>query len=209
MLDPLDVRILSGLTAMGVLVGLVLFRSQGSALGGGFREVRAERRVPRALEILWVAVVIVPLFALFAGAGWPELVLSSPLSVRFPADTALQLLGYGLLAVGGFLAFTAIRHLGKFMVIQIAVSRDHQLVTSGPYGRIRHPLYTGLMMMTIGAAMFYLNVALLVDAIVVIAIAHYRAGIEEALLSSPQGFGLVYRAYVARTGRFLPKPRLR
>ncbi len=209
MLDPLEVRILSGLGAMGLLIGLVLLRSQGSFVSGRFREVRAQRHVPRVLEILWVAAVGVPLLALFAGAGSPELLISPPLSILLPGDTALQLVGYGLLGIGGLLGSAAIRHLGKFMVIQIAVSRDHQLVTSGPYGRIRHPLYGGIMMMAIGAAMFYLNLALLIDAIVVIAIAHYRAGIEEALLSSPQGFGLQYRAYVARTGRFLPKLRRR
>jgi len=208
-LDALEVRILSGLGATGVLIGLVLFRSQGSFVAGGFRDVRAQRHVPRALELLWIAVVNLPLVAMFAGAGWPELLVSSPITFRLPGDTAVQVLGYGLLAVGGLLGVTAIRHLGKFMVLQIAVSRDHQLVTSGPYARIRHPLYTSVMVMSLGAALFYLNAVLVADFVVVLAIANYRARIEEALLSSPQGFGLQYRAYVTRTGRFLPRLRRR
>jgi len=95
------------------------------------------------------------------------------------------------------------------MVVQIAVSGDHRLVTSGPYARIRHPAYTSLMLMSLGGAMFFLNIVLFVDFLVVLAVANYRARIEEALLSSPQGFGIQYRAYVARTGRFVPKLRTR
>lgn len=209
MLDTLEVRILSGLAAMGVVVGLFLVRSQGSFVAGRFRDVRAERPVPLSLELLWILVVTIPVISLFAAAAWPELVYSPPLSVRVLADTVLQLVGYGLLAVGGFLLSAAIRHLGPYMVVQIAVSRDHRLVTSGPYARIRHPAYTSLMLMSLGGAMFFLNIVLFVDFLVVLAVANYRARIEEALLSSPQGFGIQYRAYVARTGRFVPKLRTR
>jgi len=208
-LDTLEVRILSGLAAMGVVVGLFLVRSQGSFVAGRFRDVRAERPVPRSLEIIWVSVVTIPVISLFAAAASPELVYSPPLSVRAFADTTLQLVGYGLLAVGGFLLSAAIRHLGPYMVVQIAVSGDHRLVTSGPYARIRHPAYTSLMLMSLGAAMFFLNIVLFVDFLVVLAVANYRARIEEALLSSPQGFGIQYRAYVAHTGRFVPKLRTR
>ena len=80
-------------------------------------------------------------------------------------------------------------------------------MTSGPYARIRHPLYTAAMLTSLGAGLFFLNLAILGDFVVVVAFATYRARLEERLLSSPQGFGLQYRAYVARTGRFLPRLR--
>lgn len=160
-----------------------------------------------AFEIVWLAAVNLPILAVFAGAGWPELLYAPPLHVSFSWDTGVQALGFVIFGIGGVLSLQAVRHLGKFMTVQIAVAQDHQLVTSGPYARIRHPLYTAAMLTSLGAGLFFLNMAILGDFVVVVAFATYRARLEERLLSSPQGFGLQYRAYVARTGRFLPKLR--
>jgi len=64
-----------------------------------------------------------------------------------------------------------------------------------------------LIVMTTAAALLYLNLILIVDAAIVLAIAVARARREEDLLGSPEGFGDRYRAYVARTGWFLPRWR--
>jgi len=206
-LDLLEVRLLSALLAAGAVLGLFLLRQMASPMTRGHRDVRASVPMRRALEIVWLAAVNVPILAVFAGAGWPELLYAPPLHVSFLWDTGVQAVGFVVFGIGGVLSLQAIRHLGKFMTVQIAVAQDHRLVTSGPYARIRHPLYTAAMLTSLGAGLFFLNVALLADFVVVVAIARYRTKLEERLLSSPQGFGLQYRAYVARTGRFLPRLR--
>ncbi len=207
MLDLLEARLLSAALAVGAVLGIFLLRALGPAVVRGHREVRTSVPMARALEIAWLAAVNLPIVSVFAGAGWPELLYAPPLHVSLPGDTAVQVLGFALFGGGGILSLQAFRHLGKHMVVQIAVSRDHRLVTSGPYATIRHPVYTAAMLMSLGAGLLFLNLALLVDVLVVAGLARYRANLEERLLSSPQGFGLQYRAYVARTGRFLPRLR--
>lgn len=207
MLDLLEVRLLSALLAVGAVLGIFLLRQMGPPVVRGHRDVRASLPMRRALEIVWLAAVNLPILAVFAGAGWPELLYAPPLHVSLPGDTAVQVVGFAVFGIGGVLSLQAFRHLGKYMVVQIAVSVDHRLVTSGPYARIRHPVYTGAMLASLGAGLLFLNLAFLVDFLLVAGLAGYRANLEERLLSSPQGFGLQYRAYVARTGRFLPRLR--
>ena len=53
---------------------------------------------------------------------------------------------------GIWLASSAIRHLGKQWQVKAAINEDHELVTSGPYRIIRHPIYAamlGMFLMTI------------------------------------------------------------
>jgi len=206
-LDLLEVRLLSALLAGGAVLGLFLLLQMGPARARGPRDVRASVPMSRALEILWPAVANLPTVAVFAGAGWPELLYAPPIHVSFPGDTAVQVLGFAVFAMGGILALSAVRHLGKHFVVQIVVAQEHRLVTSGPYARIRHPAYTAAILLSVGAGLFFLNLVFLANLAIVAGLAVYRARLEERLLSSPQGFGLQYRAYVARTGRFFPRLR--
>ena len=131
--------------------------------------------------------------------------MSRALEILWPAVANLPTVA--VFAMGGILALSAVRHLGKHFVVQIVVAQEHRLVTSGPYARIRHPAYTAAILLSIGAGLFFLNLVFLVNLVIVAGLAVYRARLEERLLSSPQGFGLQYRAYVARTGRFFPRLR--
>jgi protein-S-isoprenylcysteine O-methyltransferase Ste14 len=59
-----------------------------------------------------------------------------------------------LLAIsGGLLRLWAFRALGRHFTFELAVLKDHALVTSGPYARVRHPSYTGLVGLMWGAAL--------------------------------------------------------
>ena len=86
------------------------------------------------------------------------------------------------------------------------MSRKEQpeLVTSGPYSRIRHPIYTGLIVAMLGSAIAVSIVWALV-LVVVGAYFVYSARREEAMML--QQFHEQYAAYMARTGMFLPKVR--
>jgi len=41
-------------------------------------------------------------------------------------------------------------HLGQFFRFEASIQQDHKLIVSGPYAVVRHPSYTGLMMVFIG-----------------------------------------------------------
>src|SRR6202042_2936133 len=52
-------------------------------------------------------------------------------------------------AVADVMMWKAIRHLGRQFRIQAGLYHDHQLVRSGPYAVVRHPIYSSLLAMTV------------------------------------------------------------
>lgn len=170
------------------------------------RAVRASRELSFSTGPLWGAVQAILIFSLLAEAVMPDWVYGGPLTIAFPLDTVVQVVGTLLWIIGGALSIWAMRCLGRFTRSEIEVVSDHRLVTEGPYRRIRHPLYTALILMGAGVALFLLNVLLAALVFLSYGIARRRASLEEELLSSEEGLGLAYRQYMEGTGRFLPRP---
>jgi protein-S-isoprenylcysteine O-methyltransferase Ste14 len=118
------------------------------------------------------------------------------------ADWARWLgVGTGIACV--FLIYWMFSSIGNGITPTVATRRGHQLVTSGPYRWIRHPLYT------FGTS-FFLSFALMADswfialmAVLAIVLLSLRLPNEEAHLI--EKFGDEYRDYMRRTGKFLPK----
>ena len=84
----------------------------------------------------------------------------------------------------------------------VAIQPGHTLVTTGPYGVIRHPSYLGLLINALGWALaFRSGVGVLLTALIIPPLlARMRA--EEALLRTQ--FGSEYDAYCTRTSRLIP-----
>ena len=101
----------------------------------------------------------------------------------------------------------AYRVIGQLDKPRIQVLDKHKLVTTGPYSRVRHPVYTGAMLMVLGVTLLFLNLVLVLGFFVMVGIAYRRTVLEEELLASEDGFGQAYRDYILKTGRFLPKLR--
>jgi len=207
MLDASVVRLLSGILAVIGFLGI--FASVRQLRGSRRTEppVRASRPAGAVLHQVWELAVFLPFVFLVVGAVVPSWVYGTSLNLSFSGGEILQLSAVPIWLAGGTLFAWSARTLGRFMVVQIAVFEDHQLVTQGPYARIRHPTYTSVVLMTVAAALLYLNLILIVDVVVVAVIASARARREEGLLGSPEGFGARYREYMAHTGRFVPRWR--
>ena len=58
--------------------------------------------------------------------------------------------GSMLTAAGGLLRLWCYQTLGRFFTWDLAVRKDHKLVTIGPYSIVRHPSYLGGTMMGVG-----------------------------------------------------------
>lgn len=99
------------------------------------------------------------------------------------------------------------RALGRQYSAELAIQKDHVLVTTGPYARTRHPMYTALNMFSFSMAMTTSNLLVLFFAILVILPFPWIAREEEQVLL--ETFGEEYREYMRRTGRFFPRIRQR
>ena len=109
-----------------------------------------------------------------------------------------------LLTVAGVaFAIWARRHIGKNWSAQVTIRKEHELIRSGPYARIRHPIYTGLLFAVAGTAIAIGEYRAVV-AFAVIAIGFVvKAKREEAFLATQ--FGPVFDEHRRQTGFFLPR----
>ncbi|MBV9572111.1 MAG: isoprenylcysteine carboxylmethyltransferase family protein [Alphaproteobacteria bacterium] len=120
--------------------------------------------------------------------------LLAPASVPPAALAVSTVLIFG----GTIFAIYAILHLGKSFSLMAEARR---LVTTGPYARIRHPLYVAEEIAIFGVAIQYFSAAAVAILICQIACQFYRMGREEDVLSDtfPE-----YSAYKAHTARLIP-----
>jgi protein-S-isoprenylcysteine O-methyltransferase Ste14 len=75
------------------------------------------------------------------------------LNGRFVAPSmAMYWLGLVIVAAGLGFAVWARLHLGRNWSATVTIKEDHELIRSGPYGVVRHPIYTGLLLALLGTA---------------------------------------------------------
>lgn len=167
--------------------------------------VRGTRAVAAAVDRLWVGTQGVVLAALLVALVGPQLLLALPTNLTAFSAPPAAAAGVALFVAGSVLIASAARHLGAELAVEIETREGGRLVTSGPYSRIRHPIYTGVFFIIGGAALALASPALAAYAPISIYCARVRALAEEDLLSSDPVHGEAYRAYLGRTGRFLPR----
>ncbi len=120
-----------------------------------------------------------------------------------PLLPGLQWVGLLLFALGILVRLLAHRDLGRFYNYMITIEPDHQLVTTGIYGWIRHPLYLGTFLVFLGFPLANQSlVGLALFLIQGIPTLLFRISREERLLQ--KAFPEAYRAYKKRTGALLP-----
>ncbi len=110
--------------------------------------------------------------------------------------------GLVLLCGSGTLSVFARRHLGRFHRDSLTIHQDHELVETGPYRHVRHPLYTATIGVFLGlGAVLGNRISLGLAALPTIALIH-RIRVEEAMLF--ETFGSRYLCYRHRTARLVP-----
>jgi len=93
--------------------------------------------------------------------------------------------------------------LGILWSPQLQLRPNHRLVAVGPYSRIRHPMYTAIVIWTMSLGLVVANWVPVILAIVASVFLAARVPREEKMML--ERFGDEYRQYIKKTGRFLPK----
>ena len=102
---------------------------------------------------------------------------------------------------GAILTVLGLRGLGPALTAS-PIPREHApLVTGGVYGRIRNPIYTGLMTGGLGLALFGASVWHILAWVALVLLLSAKTRWEERMLVAEHPD---YRDYGARVGRFVP-----
>jgi protein-S-isoprenylcysteine O-methyltransferase Ste14 len=126
------------------------------------------------------------------------------LGQRFlPAAAPIEATGVAITAVGIALAIWARWHLGQNWSATITLKEGHELIRSGPYGRIRHPIYTGMLLGLAGTALALGEYRGLIALAIALVCFSAKARKEERYLVTE--FGERFKEHIRQTGMFFPK----
>ena len=161
----------------------------------------AGKRVSNAPTVLWQISLWVLIIISFILLLHPRM---NGLNVAItPQNLALDIAGLALLLAGVIFAIWARFKLGSNWAGIIVGTREGQeLVQTGPYAVVRHPIYAGILIAMIGTALTtgrlasYIGVALALVAFMI------RVNIEEKLMS--EQFDKNHKAYRQRTKKLIP-----
>jgi protein-S-isoprenylcysteine O-methyltransferase Ste14 len=120
-----------------------------------------------------------------------------------PASDAAAWIGVVLTAAGVAIAFWARWHLGANWSGVVTLKEGHELIRTGPYRTIRHPIYTGILLALLGPAVAVGEVRGLLALAIAWLSFYIKARREESFLT--QEFGPGFAEHTKHTGMFLPR----
>lgn len=184
--------------AVRIFYGLKVLRSGGKVFS--VSKEAAEREGRFSTLVGWVMEVLMPLSValyVFHPSWVGRLSLPLPAGLRWGGAALSLACLLGLIYVH--------RSLGRHWSASLHLRERHELVTDGPYARVRHPMYTLLFGNLLGFSLCAASWLVLLPRVVMFAYLYARIGREEAMMV--ERFGDDYREYMGRTGRLLPPAR--
>jgi len=116
-----------------------------------------------------------------------------------------SVLGVVCIWAGIGLAVWARYHLAEYWSARVTIKEDHKLIRTGPYTHLRHPIYSGLVLATIGTALVIDRWRCVIGFCLVLAGYCLKARKEEAMLH--QQFGEAFQEHRKHTGFLIPRFR--
>lgn len=154
----------------------------------------SNQRYSSSVRLIFTTIVITLLFNI---KGLQHLI-DYPI---FPVNDLVQSIGVFICAVGIIFAIWARTHLGKNWGMPMSVKEKPELVMTGPYYLIRHPIYTGIAIAAFGS-MVTVGFMWLVWFILLFTYFIYSAKKEEKVML--QQFPKEYADYMKRTKMLIP-----
>lgn len=181
------------------------------------RKTKTHGTIAGAMEKLKTAVaeedmgtgfkIITAIITIIGVAGLVLYLVSPPwwTWTSIPLGEWIQWSGVVIALVPIFFIIWVHRHLDKQWSIALELREDHKLIKTGPYVYVRHPMYLGIFIYTMGLMMISLDVLVILFFTFTIWVNYRRIPREEQMLI--QEFGDEYLEYIKRSGRLLPKLR--
>jgi protein-S-isoprenylcysteine O-methyltransferase Ste14 len=156
---------------------------------------RLEPRASRILRALTFLIAIVLLSTTRIPLPWLYLQL-------WPIGFWPFWLGAALTVAGLLFAIWARVHLGRNWSRSVTIKQDHELITSGPYAVVRHPIYTGILTGFLGTAMAISQVRGFIVFALIFLVLWAKLRMEEQWMRSQ--FGETYASYAHHTALLVP-----
>jgi protein-S-isoprenylcysteine O-methyltransferase Ste14 len=124
-------------------------------------------------------------------------------AMRFvPEGLPSSYVGLALTGLGLGFALWARFSIGNNWDGMVVLKEDHKLVRTGPYSIVRHPIYSGFMLATLGTAVAQGEIGRLLAVPMIVIAWGYKARVEEAFLT--QRFGQQYEQYRREVKALIP-----
>ena len=166
------------------------------------RRVRApERREPRWKRFLAYWLPLIVAFNLLGPGDWFGHGL---LREKFvPHTTLVYSIGLALCLAGAALAIWSRHVLGSNWSVAVELKHGHELVRRGPYRVVRHPIYSGLLLLFIGNALMVGDWRGILAVGIVLVSFWRKLRLEESWLA--EHFGAAYADYQRGTRMLVPR----
>lgn len=162
--------------------------------------IRGKGSAARDQGTLWLNIVIIT--AAVVAAGLLTGAVKNAGTWEF-GSTGLSAVGLLVMWTGLAVRIWAIVVLGNSFRTTVEVDTSQRVVDSGPYRWVRHPSYTGIVLLMAGLGLVYGNAPALAILLVLPAgVLIHRIFVEEAVLT--EVIGRAYADYAARTKRLVP-----
>ena len=120
-----------------------------------------------------------------------------------PSRPLFWWLGVAITASGMVISIWARLSLGTNWSGMVTLKDNHELIRNGLYRRIRHPIYTGILLGAIGTGMIHGQLRDLLCFAILYVTFYFKAKREESFLQ--QEFGPSFVEHLSHTGMFWPK----
>jgi protein-S-isoprenylcysteine O-methyltransferase Ste14 len=182
--------------AIGTIWLIVVIITAAIEVTGIFRFRRGATRRDRGSQIV---------LRLTTGPGAVLMVLAPRILPGAEIHPALAsvIVGLVIFSSGEALRVWAKVNLGRYFTYAVKTSSDQPVITAGPYRFVRHPSYTGIMLIAIGTGLTFGNwFGLATVTIGALAGLRYRIAVEEKALLADLGGR--YQEFAARRKRLIP-----
>jgi protein-S-isoprenylcysteine O-methyltransferase Ste14 len=160
--------------------------------------VRRESLVTRLMYVL-------PLMIGGVLLGWHDGAWGRLGARLWPRSLAAYWIGVVILALGLLFAVWARVHLGRNWSGEVTVKEGHELIRTGPYAYVRHPIYTGLIAAVLGTAIASGTVRAAIGVLIIGASFVFKLRREEAFMR--ETFPGEYQRYAAEVPALVPFTR--